>query len=555
MTTIESLAAHYGKRVITSSGRHGFRMGCPAHGGEKPNCAIFESDNGRIGATCFSDGCEPSAIMQAMERDCDLEAINPKDHSFQGTYRRGAAPVDVWRIDRADGGKDFPTTGTREGIPLLIHGSSDDDLIIVVEGEKAARAVQRAGFTAASYLGGSGSVELADYSVLKDKTAAIWPDNDDPGQRAATKSAFKATAAGAAVVWILAPVEGDKADAADVPAEELPELINNLLVTSTPYRAPPEAVPGRYDWLWRDLATFTDIPAPVHLVNGLLIAGNITLWYAPSKTGKTRMLFGMLKSLAPGGPPFCGMDLPDLPALLFTEEPPNTIGERVRLYEIPASGMHIANEAAAMAMKPDDFAETVYEAYQTNGAGFGLIAIDTIGPFINCGDWNDYGQTTAAMAPIRQLARSLPGVAILLLHHQNKGGGTDWATALGSTALTASADQLVRMAKGKNGNHTITVGGRNQTDPFSFDEPMTISISNAGVSMIGTATDEAGAIIGDHLGSEPMTIKDIQESMGDEAPTTTVLRNALKVAIAGGKVEIVTEGKGSRAATYRGKES
>ena len=184
-----------------------------------------------------------------------------------------------------------------------------------------------------------------------------------------------------------------------------------------------ESAPGRYNWQWRNLATFADIPAPVHLVRGLLIEGNITLWYALSKTGKTRMLFGMLKGLSPGGPQFCGMDLPNLPALLFTEEPPNVIGERVWDYQMPESGMHLANEASALAMRPDNFAETVYQGYQANGAGFGLIAVDTIGPFVNNADWNDYGATTATMAPVRQLARSLPTVALLLLHIRTRAAG------------------------------------------------------------------------------------------------------------------------------------
>ena len=80
--------------------------------------------------------------------------------------------------------------------------------MIVIEGEKTGRAVQRAGYTAASYLGGSSCAGLADYSILKGKTAAIWPDNDGPGQDAAKVSAQKAADAGAAVVWLLDPVEG-----------------------------------------------------------------------------------------------------------------------------------------------------------------------------------------------------------------------------------------------------------------------------------------------------------------------------------------------------------
>ena len=311
--------------------------------------------------------------------------------------------------------------------------------------------------------------------------------------------------------------------------------------------------PAPHDWQWRNLADFADIPAPVHLVPGLLIEGNVTLWYAPSKTGKTRMLFGMLKALSPGGPQFCGMDLPNLPALLFTEEPPTVVGERVRDYQITREGMHIANEAAALAMKPEDFAETVRQAYQENGAGFGLIAVDTIGPFISCGDWNDYSATTAAMAPIRQLARDLPKVAILLLHHQNKAGGGDWTGALGSTALPANADQLVRMSKARNGQHTITVGGRNKSGPFPFDEPVTIAISDAGVEFVGTATDVAGMALADYLGSEPITIKVLTEAMGDDAPTADVLRKALQAMEKAGTAEMVDKGKGSKGSTYRAK--
>ena len=229
MATIDTLAAHYGKDVTTKSGRLGFRMGCPVHSGKDPNCSVFESSDGRIGATCFSQGCEPANILTTMEQDCNLEAINPKGHKFEGRYRReGNPPVDVWRVDKPDGTKAYPTPGPRDAIPLLVHGNVDADVIIVCEGEKAARAVQRAGYTSASYIGGSSCAALADYSILKGKTAAVWPDNDGPGQQAAMKAAQKAADAGAAVVWLLDPVEGAKADAADIPEEELPECISGL---------------------------------------------------------------------------------------------------------------------------------------------------------------------------------------------------------------------------------------------------------------------------------------------------------------------------------------
>ena len=151
--------------------------------------------------------------------------------------------------------------------------------------------------------------------------------------------------------------------------------------------------------------------------------------------------------------------------------------------------MHVVNTASALAMPPQEFADevqAVYEDVSGPDGPYGLIAIDTLGAFVNCRDWNDYTQTTAAMAPLRDLARRLPRVSILLLHHQNKAGGADWAGALGSTALAGNVDQIIRMTK-KNAQHQITIGGRNKPDPFPFDEPTTISIASTGIEFVGTA--------------------------------------------------------------------
>ena len=119
-------------------------------------------------------------------------------------------------------------------------------------------------------------------------------------------------------------------------------------------------------------------------------------------------------------------------------------------------------------LPPDDFAEEVRKAYTLHGGGFGLIAVDTLSAFVNCNDWNDYSLTGSALSPIRQLARDLPQCSFLLFHHQNKANSDGWGGALGSTALTASADQLVKMGLSKTGKRTITVGGRYGTDPLSL---------------------------------------------------------------------------------------
>ena len=549
LASASEIAEHYGR---TNKSGGNYQIKCPVHTpheGQGPNLSLKDTPGGGLLVHCHSRGCSFNDILAAFRRD-GLKV------SREWTYPTGKV---VRRTDGPDlrKGRTFKDTDSQtiKGVPLLIRRDGLDFLIVITEGESDADAVLSADLeskAAACFPGGAGNAGSADYSAVKGRNVAIWADNDAKGAAAQIEAAKAATEARAASVKLVPMVgqAGDGQGAADCPPAGIEVFLGALLdFNATPDKE--DALPARRDWEWRNLADAADIPAAIHLVNGLLINGNITLWYAPAKTGKSRLLMGLLAAMSPDGPQFCGMDLAPTPTLLFTEEPPTAIGDRVRDLRIPREANHYYNSAAALAMRAEDFAEDVYAAYHNNGGAFGLVAIDTLSAFVNCGDWNDYAAVGAAMSPLRQLARSLPNVAILLLHHQNKAGEGEWNGALGSTALIGSADQLVRMAKAKNGQHTIIVGGRNKPDPFPFDEPITIAISETGVQFVGTAADAAQDILADYLTSEPTTIKDLREAMGEDAPTDDVLRPVLKAWVAEGKVVQVTESKGNKGATYR----
>jgi hypothetical protein len=61
--------------------------------------------------------------------------------------------------------------------------------VLVVEGEKTAEAAKTLfpDHAVVTWSGGCGSVHKSDWSVLKDRNVVIWPDNDQPGLKAAAK--------------------------------------------------------------------------------------------------------------------------------------------------------------------------------------------------------------------------------------------------------------------------------------------------------------------------------------------------------------------------------
>ena len=60
------LALTFNPNAYTEGGMY-WRIPCPAHGGrDDHNCAIWDGDNGSIGAKCFSRGCRRRDIVSAL---------------------------------------------------------------------------------------------------------------------------------------------------------------------------------------------------------------------------------------------------------------------------------------------------------------------------------------------------------------------------------------------------------------------------------------------------------------------------------------------------------
>lgn len=535
---IEELAAHYGRKVEGKSGRRGFRVGCPAHNGKDPNCYIWESNDGRIATVCHSHGCEPADILAAIERDTARKSINPKDWSFQGTYRRNREPVDVWRIDNADGTKAYPTHGTREGVPLLVHTPAephDADLIIIVEGEKAARAIQRAGHIAVSYMGGSGAAHLADYSALAGKTVAVWPDNDDVGRKAGLIAAHKAVDAGADVVWMLEPVGLPGGDAADIAEEHRQEVVADAIGTATEYQPPstqePDS-PAPTPFVWTPLQDILDTPPARWLVDGILAEGSVSLLYGGPKVGKSVFLLALLKAMATGGE-FLGHAVEQADTWLITEQSEHALAPQLRLLGI-TGGMEI--QTALWRNQPrfettEHFAGTLLREYLNSNPRPKVIAIDTLATFIDLDDSNDYSKVHAALEPVISVAQEigkLGGAGTLFTHHSRKSGGEGSDNVLGSRAIAAVVDALLKFAVVKGDNRRrLSIQSRFGVGDMGDSIDVTLALPEGEYRLVNTGAEVEAAIL-DIVGmgvDKKATVMERLEEMDIDVSQRTVERH------------------------------
>jgi len=89
-------------------------------------------------------------------------------------------------------GKDYISAGLGDGRPLLnadIAASLPIAPVLVVEGEKtldAAAQYTPEGWVVVTWSGGASAWDKSDWSSLKGHPCIIWPDNDEPGMKAAS---------------------------------------------------------------------------------------------------------------------------------------------------------------------------------------------------------------------------------------------------------------------------------------------------------------------------------------------------------------------------------
>ena len=256
----------------------GARIPCPVHHGESSNVHVWPDSKtpDRWFVHCHSRECAAAEVAKAIERTAGVDLgrsargrRNGRDY-IQAVYytadgRRTASYRKDWPKDW--NGKPCNYQGCKDGKPhkhiwqdrgtpakglLLLawhpQAESDPDVAVIPEGEKAAKAIKAAGWTAYTYCGGSKRAKHADYSPVGGKTVVVWPDADKPGREAGDWAAQKALEAGAdsvQKVQLAADLETG-ADAADLLPGEIVAVIERALAEA-PEEQPHDAALGVED--------------------------------------------------------------------------------------------------------------------------------------------------------------------------------------------------------------------------------------------------------------------------------------------------------------------
>lgn len=198
--------------------------------------------------------------------------------------------------------------------------------VVLVEGEKCADMINRQelfDLVAVSCFGGSPSVKYCDFSSLKNRAVIVWPDNDEPGRKAACEAANALR--GVAKKTAVLKIPNDKPqgwDAADLLAEgggswALEQFLVDCETTDEKQEDTSAKV---YIPTWDNAPSRAEALMELDNVR-ILSRGNISMLTAGAGLGKSSILEAACASvLAPMGPDSLGLSISGKAVLFIDTE-------------------------------------------------------------------------------------------------------------------------------------------------------------------------------------------------------------------------------------------
>jgi 5S rRNA maturation endonuclease (ribonuclease M5) len=331
-----------------------------------------------------------------------------------------------------------------ERLPYHVTEILGSDYVIVVEGEKDVDALRAAGYVATTKCGGaSKSWEPSALQYFRDRDVYVVPDNDAAGVRSAEKTC--AALVGVARSVRYAPLCQDMAPKADV-SDWLKSHNTSVLDEARAFpEFDAEEVDADFVYDTLDADTITPVLSSDDFVEGVLIAGAMSVVYGPSNVGKTFWAADLAMHVAAGWE-WRGCEVAQMPVLYVAAEGAFGIRNRVaafrKHYEMSETLPFHVIPVAVNLLSDDEAVERLINTAKVKGAG--MIVLDTLARVIAGGNENapdDMGQLIGNCDRIREEARC----HVMLVHHTGK---DEARGARGHSSLRAATDTEVEVSGG-----------------------------------------------------------------------------------------------------------
>ena len=299
----------------------GYSARCPCHNDQKNSLFITVNAEGNIGMCCQA-GCNTEAILNHVGlKMSDLfnnaKTYNPASSS-KVVYYYANGKLRKVRYYQPDGAKAFYwehlidgswRKGQGEFSPGLYCNQTDiQDFVFLVEGEKDADTLAKAGICAVSLPNGANSKWQDEYGhMLTGKQVVIIPDNDDAGNAYADMCAQNLHGI-ASALWILDlktlwPEIPDKADISDyiayVGLEVASKTLADALENAAQWAPRQESHSDPITEIFRTLFEFEEKQLQ-WLIPGLITKGEVSLLASDGGVGKTALWAHIVASLSAG---------------------------------------------------------------------------------------------------------------------------------------------------------------------------------------------------------------------------------------------------------------
>jgi hypothetical protein len=293
--------------------------------------------------------------------------------------------------------------------------------VFVVEGEKDADRLASIGLVATTNAGGAGKWRDSYSKALSARNVLLLADNDDPGRKHAEVVAQSIRGVSASVKPLELPglpAKGDVSDWLDAGGTSA-ELLKLAAEASTwePLAATPRSSARDYLSPWARAVSLEQLLAEAEseiewTASGFAAPSVVVGIASPRGLGKSHVAYALAIAVATGGE-FLGEPVRQGRVLLIDRDnPKREVRRRLREWsrgrEIPENALRfLSREDAPPLTDADAWADFPFDEYD-------LVIIDSLGAFTEGVEENRGGQSSAALAPLIDLARRGPAVLVLL---------------------------------------------------------------------------------------------------------------------------------------------